>query len=155
MKYEDIENIWSTKLDGLSRADRGRIYFERAKQVVARALADPVSHPQSVRGGRFNRTYLIGEIHAGPAVAVQNPKIRDLLEQADKQLGRLAFHSQALARRPMPGGGSGQTEDLQAIIDELRRTNEIQAAENTDLKRKLRESGWMQTDLAEHGRLPW
>ncbi len=154
MKYDEIENIWDADLDALSRADRGRVYFERAKQVVARALDDPSGHPEAFRAGKFNRTYLTDEIGAGPAVAVQNPKIRGLIATADARAATLASVKPSRSR-PSPGASSGQDDELQATVDELRRVNEVQAAEIADLKRKLREAGWLQTDLAEHGRLPW
>lgn len=154
MKYDEINNIWTANLDALSRADRGRIYFDRAKQVVEKALDDPCGHPEAFRAGRFNRTYLTEEIGAGPAVATQNPRIRGLLEAADGQVARMSPAKKGRSR-PVPGGGSSQDDGLQVIVDELRRVNEIQAAEIVDLRRKLREVGWLQTDLAEHGRLPW
>ena len=40
MKLADIDNIWSADLNLLSNADRGRVYYERAKQVVQSALSD-------------------------------------------------------------------------------------------------------------------
>lgn len=154
MKYDEIDNIWTADLDALSRADRGRIYFDRAKQVVKKALDDPSGHAEAFRAGRLNRTYVTDEIGAGPAVATQNPRIRDLLAAADGQVARMSPVKKDRSR-PSPGGGSGQDDDLQAIVDELRRVNEIQAAEIVDLRRKLRDAGWLETDLAEHGRLPW
>ena len=42
MRFADVVNIWTDDLSVLSNADRGRVYFERAKQVVREALADPV-----------------------------------------------------------------------------------------------------------------
>ena len=86
MKFTDIGNIWTVDLSALSNSGRGRVYFERAKQVVNETLADPVKFEQAMRGRRFKRAYLIKEIGCQPAVTVQNPKIRQLLIDTDRRI---------------------------------------------------------------------
>lgn len=88
MKFADIENIWTADLSALPNADRGRVYFERAKQVVGDALADPAERERAVEGTRFRRAYLVERIGCRPAVATQNPKVRELLADADRRLER-------------------------------------------------------------------
>jgi|GEM_PF-1034173 len=86
MRFADVENIWTVDLSALSNADRGRVYFERAKQVIREALADPVERERAVQGQRFRRAYLVERIGCRPAVTTQNPKIRALLIDTDRHL---------------------------------------------------------------------
>lgn len=90
MRFADIDNIWTVELSDLSNADRGRVYFERAKQIVAEALADPTKGEFAVSGKRFRRDYLVERIGSQPAVTTQNPKIKQLLAEADQRLGQEA-----------------------------------------------------------------
>ena len=83
MRFDEIENIWTMDLSELSNADRGRVYFERAKQVVREALSDPAKRLQAVDGRRFRRSYLVEKIGCQPAVTTQNPKIKRLLVETD------------------------------------------------------------------------
>lgn len=154
MKFTDIENIWTVEVAALSNADRGRVYFERAKQVVADALADPAKRENAVDGKRFRRDYLVERIGSQPAVTTQNPKIKDLLKDTDRRLGEEAERL-AVAVRRTPGSQSSEVTELRGTIDMLRRRVEVQAAEIIDLRRKLREAGWVESELTDHGRLPW
>jgi hypothetical protein len=86
VKFSEINNIWMPDIGGLSNADRGRVYFERAKQVVDEVLACPSRHAAAVDGGHFRRSYLIERIGCQPSVTTQNPKIRRLLGDADRRL---------------------------------------------------------------------
>jgi len=86
MRFADVDNIWTDDLSVLSNADRGRVYFERAKQVIRETLADPVKREQAVQGQRFRRAYLVERIGCRPAVTTQNPKIRALLVDTDRHL---------------------------------------------------------------------
>lgn len=86
MRFADIHNIWTAELTLLSNADRGRVYFERAKQIIAESLADPAERLKAVKGCRYRRTYLISKIGCQPAVPQQNPKIRSLLLDTDRVL---------------------------------------------------------------------
>lgn len=86
MKFTSIENIWTVDVSLLSNADRGRVYFERAKQIVAQALTDPSERKVAVVRARFRRTYLAAKIGAQSAVTTQNPKIRQLLGEVDALL---------------------------------------------------------------------
>jgi len=137
MKFSDIENIWSADLSTLSNVDRGRVYFERAKQVVHEVLADPDKHQRALRGKRFRRSYLIEQIGCQPAVTRQNPKIRKLLADTDWRLGRLQ-HQSADCDRHLSGTDSGDVDELRAEIYELHQRVEAQASEITSLRRKLR-----------------
>ncbi|PZU70079.1 MAG: hypothetical protein DI554_00820 [Sphingobium sp.] len=154
MKFEDIENIWTVDLSMLSNAHRGRVFFERAKQVVQEALDRPELRDIAVEGKRFRRDYLIERIGSQPAVTTQNPKIKQLLADVDSSLGA-QDSSKSHQHRPTPGARGGQTDELQEIVDGLRRKIELQAAEILDLKRQLREAGWAELELVDHGRLPW
>lgn len=95
MKFADIENIWSTDLKQLSNADRGRLYFERAKQVVDVSLSDPTKFDRATRGRRFRRSYLIEEVGCQPAVTTQNPRIKALLNEADTRIGKILDQAEA------------------------------------------------------------
>lgn len=154
MRFEDIENIWTVNLSTLSNAHRGRVFFERAKQVVSEALECPELRALAVDGRRFRRDYLVTKIGSQPAVTTQNPKIKQLLADTDRRLGGDSKTKETHAR-PVPGAQVGKEHDLQTTIDALRRKVEIQAAEISDLRRKLWESGWIDTELIDHGRLPW
>ena len=83
MRFTDIDNIWAVDVEALSNADRCRLYFERAKQVVANATSDPAERRRAVKDRRFQRAYLIEKIGCGPAVMVQNPRIKKLLADTD------------------------------------------------------------------------
>lgn len=154
MKFQDIDNIWTVDLTALSNADRGRVYFERAKQVVKSALADPVQRKAAVEGQRFRRAYLIEKIGSQPAVTTQNPAIRQLLEDVDRQIALENASSQRRSR-PIPSLRSVESTELQANNDALRRQLELKNAEIADLKRQLREAGWMEHDDDAAGKLPW
>jgi hypothetical protein len=153
MRFADLESIWASDLSSLSNADKGRVYFERAKQVVTEALADPKKRAQAVSGKRFLRTYLIEKIGCQPAVPQQNTKIRSLLADTDAALGREA--TSASSNRPMPGSQTPEVTELRATIDALRRRVEVINTENVELRRKLRMAGWVEMDLPDHGHLPW
>lgn len=83
MKFEEVDNIWVVDVEALSNSDRGRLYFERAKQVVATATSDPNERRRAVKRGRLKRAYLVEKIGCGSAVMAQNPKIRKLLADTD------------------------------------------------------------------------
>lgn len=153
MRFADLENIWTNDLSALSNADKGRVYFERAKQVVKEALADPKKRAQAVSGKRFVRAYLIEKIGCQPAVPQQNTGIRLRLANTDAALGREATTSTSTRR--LPGSQSAEVAELQGAITALRRRVEIIDAENTELRRKLRLAGWVEMDLPDHGQLPW
>lgn len=86
MKYSEIENIWSIDLGCISNADRGRIYYERAKQVVQEALSDPKERLLAIEGDRFRRDYLVGKVGCAYSATSQNPRIRALLNKIDGHL---------------------------------------------------------------------
>ena len=86
MKFGDIDNIWEVDVEALSNSDRGRLYFERAKQIVANATSDPTERQRAVKDKRLQRAYLIEKIGCGPAVMVQNPSIKKLLSDTDLAL---------------------------------------------------------------------
>lgn len=87
MKFREIINIWDLDLDLLSNSDRAKVYFERTKQVVIRALADECERPLAIRNGRICRSYVVAKIGCQPAVTAQNPKIRQFLSDVDADLG--------------------------------------------------------------------
>ena len=155
MKFDDIENIWDVELALLSNADRGRLFFERAKVVVEEALADPNLRAQAVDGTKFRRDFLAARIGCGPAVANQNPRVRQLLTDTDAALALQSGRADNQVRPRVPGQRSPEIAELKATIDSLRRRLEIKSAEASDLRRQLREAGWAETELADHGRLPW
>lgn len=83
MKFRSIVNIWTVDVSLLSNSDLARVYFERAKQVVAWALTDSAERQIAVVRSRLLRAYVAKKIGAQYAVTTQNPKIRQLLAQAD------------------------------------------------------------------------
>lgn len=154
MRFEELGSIWTDDLAGLSNPDKGRVYYERAKQVVTKALAAPAERPKALFRGRFRRAYLIEKIRAGPAVTTQNPDIKKLLADTDADLARGA-RSICSSTRPVPGEQPPELSQALALINDLRRRLDVQQAENIDLRRQLREAGWAELKLPEHGRLPW
>lgn len=88
MRFQDVDKIWTADLSQLSNADRGLVYFERAKIVIAKALADPSTRAHAINGSRFRRSYLAKGIGAQAAVIHQNPRIRQLLRTVDDRLRR-------------------------------------------------------------------
>lgn len=155
MKFVDIENIWTVDMTLLSNADRGRVYFERAKIVTSEALADPAKRALAVEGTKFRRSYLVEKIGCQPAAMNQNPRIKELLSDCDERLQNEAGYSGDQQKRPIPCSQSPEVKELRAIIDGLRRDLEIRAAEIADLKAKLREARWVDAEVIDHGRLPW
>ena len=109
MRFADLENIWAADLTGLSNCDRGRVYFERAKQVVSEVFNDPAERQRAVLGKRFRRDYLVEKVGCRPAVATQNPKIRQLLIDADRQLDH---ESTEAVNVTWPKSGSRATRPL-------------------------------------------
>lgn len=153
MRFDEVANIWTVDLSALSNADRGRVYFERAKQVVREALSDPAERLQAVEGRRFRRSYLVDKIGCQPAVTTQNPKIKRLLVETDERLASELAQAEGRGR-PTPGAQSAEVAELRSAIDKLQRRVDVQAAEIADLRRQLREAGWPELELAGHGRLP-
>lgn len=71
-------------VEALSNSDRGRLYFERAKQVVATATSDPNERRRAVKRGRLKRAYLVEEDWLWfSGDGVKNPKIRKLFVDTD------------------------------------------------------------------------
>ena len=137
MKFADIENVWSVDVKQLSNADRGRVYYERAKQVVSQALTDPKERSSAVEGRRFRRAYLVEKIGCAASVPTQNPKIKTLLTDADRhvvaQLG-----SSGSERRSAPNERMAELNRLQAVVAALQRRVQEQAELIVELRRKLR-----------------
>ena len=132
MRYDDIENIWNVDLTTLSNADRGRLFYERAKAIVEQALADPTLRAQAVDGTKFRRDYLIERIGSGPAVTSQNPRVRQLLADTDEALARQSGRADDQTRPRVPGQRSPEIAELKATIDSLRRRLEIKTAEASE-----------------------
>ena len=86
MRFRDVENIWDVELDQLSKRDIGKIYVQRAAQVIAKTLKDPELRGQAVYKNRFRRDYLVKEIGCRSAATVQNPALRALLSKTDAKL---------------------------------------------------------------------
>jgi hypothetical protein len=98
MRFQEVDNLWTVKLDLLSNFDRGRVFYERAKQTIAEAEASD-SLPR--RGSKVDRTWLIARIGCGRAALNQNPALRALIESTDAQLERpFAQSKSAWKRRP-------------------------------------------------------
>ena len=127
MRFADIENIWLENLNGLSNVDKGRVYYERAKHVVTRALADPKIYLLAVDGQRFRRDYLSKNIYCTDSVLTQNPKVKFLLAQADSEIKQRATS----ARKLLQSHSNKELDDvvqLRALVGELlRRVNEQDA----------------------------
>lgn len=148
MRFADIENIWSVDMLSLSKSDQGRVYFERAKQVITEVLANPCERKRAVDGRRFRRDYLIGKIGAKPAVATQNPKIRQLLADTDLGLLRemLQYHPDC---RSLKERESSEVRDLRIAIAFLLNRVDLQAAEISTLRLQLYEAGRAGNQTAE------
>jgi hypothetical protein len=98
MKLADIDNIWSADLSLLSNADRGRVYYERAKQVVQSALSDSKERRIAIESNRFRRDYLAQKIGCSSSATTQNPRIRSLLIDTDVALVEEHEKSNAFAK---------------------------------------------------------
>lgn len=90
MTFAHMSNIWTVDLSNLSNFQRGIVYFERAKIVVARAISDPSELERASRGSKFCRRYLARQIGAASSVTHQNRHIWLLLQTADDHLRRLS-----------------------------------------------------------------
>jgi len=108
MRFADIDNIWTVDLSALSNADRGCVYFERAKQVIRESLADPLERERALQGRRFRRAYLVEKIGCRPAVTTQNPKIRALLIVTDLHLEQ-EVGSGEVVKRPSSAGRAARS----------------------------------------------
>lgn len=139
MKFAELGNIWTSDLGGLSNTDKGRVYFERAKLVVADALADKNERVRAVKGRRFARHYLVKKIGCQPAVAQQNPKIRKLLVDTDAKLSREV--SAASSKGIMRSRQLSDEADLRETVASLRQRIETVERENHELRRQLRMAG--------------
>ena len=118
MRFADIENIWLEDLSGLSNVDKGRVYYERAKHVVARAFSDPKIYTLAVNGHRFRRDYLSKNIYCTDSVLIQNPKVKFLLAQADSEIKKRATS----ARKSLQSHSNKELDDvaqIRALIGEL------------------------------------
>lgn len=89
MSFENIENIWEIDMNSLSKFERGRIYYERAKIVVEEAFSTSESLANAVRNKKFRRDYLANRIGSTPAITSQNLKIKRLLAEADCRIRKV------------------------------------------------------------------
>ncbi len=99
MRLSAIANIWTVDASQSSNLQRGVVYFERAKIIVARALSDPSERKLASRGTKFNRRYLAAKIGCSYSVMQQNKDVKLLLITAD---ARLAGLSSAIQRATPP-----------------------------------------------------
>lgn len=143
MNFRDIENIWSQDLSTLSNADRGKVYYERAKQVVAESLSDGKKRAKAVDGQRFRRSYLIEAIGCGASAVTQNPKIRSLIAQTDKQLADACQSSQAMDLKT-PAENIRKVTPARSLISSLQ--NESQVLEHQIATSKFESEGKQQVD---------
>jgi hypothetical protein len=135
MKFADIINIWTVDLDMLSNADRGRVFYERAKQVVSAALTNADERKRAISRNRLRRVYLVEKIGCKPSVPTQNPRIRSLLAETDLKLKREA--SLGASARPSKSLTPHEAAKLIATVDDLRRQIYEQRLEITELRRLL------------------
>jgi cytidylate kinase len=138
MKFADIENVWSVDVKLLSNADRGRVYYERSKQVIGEALTDPKERLAAVAGRRFSRAYLVKKIGCTASVLTQNPKIRAILTDADGQVAAQASGLVSVAISK-PHEQIAELSKLRTAAAALQRRVDKQAKVIAELRRKLRE----------------
>lgn len=93
MKYSSLENIWTVDVSVLPNADRGRVYYERAKIIINDTFSDPVELEKARIGKRFSRTYLVNKIGCQRGVVTQNPNIRRMLIEVDKRVSLLLIEN--------------------------------------------------------------
>ncbi|MDR6661330.1 hypothetical protein J2W51_003916 [Tardiphaga robiniae] len=137
MRYAEIDNLWTVELSTLSNADRGRVFFERAKQVIEETLLDDKLRSVAVAGGRFRRNYLASKIESGRAAMNQNPRIKGLLAAID---GQLSIESDAVGVQEFDETlDQGQSyAELTLMVQELRGELIRKTTEASELKRLLR-----------------
>lgn len=133
MKFADIVNIWTVDLDLLSNADRGRVFFERAKQIVTTALSNADERERAITGNRVRRVYLVEKIGCKPSVPTQNPRIKHLLAETDRALEREASVGKSTMRSK--GLTAREAAKLIATIEALRRQIHEQRLEIAKLRR--------------------
>lgn len=155
MKLEDFgdEDIFEIDASRLSNPEKATLYFERAKIVVDHALRHPDERRHAVRGVKFNRNYLCSKVGCGAAVTTQNPRIVKLLEDTDRRLSQEA--GQHESSRRLPGQQTADEKVLREQLNAANRQVELAVAEIADLRRKLRECGYRDIVLTDHGVLPW
>lgn len=139
MRFKDIENVWTVDLRLLSNADRGRVYYERAKQVIGDALASPGEFVGAVEGKRFRRAYLIEKLGCAASVTTQNPKIKALLVDADRLIADKASMSSSTTGTK-PRKHLTELKELRSLAAALQRRVDEQAALITKLQRAIRRS---------------
>lgn len=157
MKFSELENIWVSDLSRLSNRDKARVYVERARIVIAEAMADPVERTRAVEGSRFRRDYLIKRISCTPAVPVQNLGVRKLLKSADDALANEAASWSRLrpsSATQSPHLESAEVRGLRERLAAARRRIEMLEAEVRDLRRTLREARRVEIKRPDHGPLP-
>lgn len=130
MRFRDVENIWDVHLEQLSKRDIGKIYVQRAAQVIAKSLKDPKLRGQAVYKNRFRRDYLVKEIGCGSAATAQNPALRTLLDQTDAKL------ASKIGKTPSPGAASKGSlkRDPEQVIRSLELRIKVLEAELISLK---------------------
>lgn len=139
MRFEDIENIWTVDLILLSNGDRSRVYYERAKQVIGEAMANPTEVLGAVKGTRFRRAYLVEKIGCAASVTTQNPRIKALLANADRRLASQASASSS-KNGMKPSKRLTEFMELRSLAVALQRRVDEQAALIAKLQGELRRS---------------
>lgn len=131
MRFRDVENIWDVELDQLSKRDIGKIYVQRAAQVIAKTLKDPELRGQAVYKNRFRRDYLVKEIGCRSAATVQNPALRALLSKTDAKLApRIG------TTRPKASSKRVSKQEPEQVIRSLELRIKVLEAELDTLKEK-------------------
>jgi hypothetical protein len=137
MRYCEIENIWTVDVSSLSNADRGRVFYERAKQVAEAALNDPTERSVAIAGSRLRRKYLATKIGSGTSVMNQNPKIKRLLASIDLELSSEAQEQGMVADR-MISGKDVKVSELVWRLREIREKLRLKTVEVSKLRREIR-----------------
>lgn len=136
MRYCEIENIWTVDVSGLSNADRGRVFYERAKQVAEEALNDPTERSVAIAGSRLRRKYLAAKIGSGTSVMNQNPKIKRLLASIDHELSSEA-QKLGIGAEKMISGEDVKVSELVGRLREIREKLRLKTAEVSKLRRQI------------------
>lgn len=135
MKFADVENVWTVDVKLLSNADRGRVYYERAKQAISEALADPNVRPFAVEGKRFRRAYLVKKIGCAASAPTQNPKIKALLSETDRSVAKEVSRLVSVVLNK-PNQRATEIDDLRSAVVALQRRVDEHAEVIAELKRR-------------------
>jgi hypothetical protein len=152
MKFAEINSIWTADLDLLSNADKGRVYYERAKQIVEESRRDGTIE---LVGEKVSRTWLAARVGCGSAALSQNPRIKALLQDEDKKDALIKKSAAHEPKSHLLVADEVRIKQLEERVQQLEKRNLVQLEEISSLRSQVQRAAWIESEVHNQGIIPW